>query len=95
MIEEYIKKSDLMEEVVPEVFSDYTEEDVIHADVINTLPVYSFPDIENIKAEIKSLIDWHDCPIEIDGGNDSSYCDAVNLCLEIIDKYIAERSNNG
>lgn len=39
--EEYIKKSDLMAKVVTETLSDYTEDDVIYADVINSLPTYS------------------------------------------------------
>ena len=40
---EYIKKSDLMAKVVTETLSDYTEDDVVYADVINSLPTYSFP----------------------------------------------------
>ena len=43
---EYIKKSDLMDKVVTETLSDYTEDDVIYVDVINQLPTYSFPDRE-------------------------------------------------
>jgi hypothetical protein len=45
--------------------------------------------IEDIKAEISNLIDWHDCPIEYDGGCDAWYRAAINQALEIIDKHIS------
>jgi hypothetical protein len=46
--------------------------------------------VEDIKAEISNLIDWHDCPIEYDGGCDTWYRTAINQALEIIDKHIGE-----
>lgn len=46
--------------------------------------------IEDIKAEIKELIDWHDCPMELDNGNDAWYCEACNMAISIIDKHIKE-----
>lgn len=46
--------------------------------------------IEDIKAELSNLIDWHDCPIEYDGGCDAWYRAAINQALEIIDKHIGE-----
>lgn len=46
--------------------------------------------IEDIKAELSNLIDWHDCPIEYDGGCDAWYRTAINQALEIIDKHIGE-----
>jgi len=48
--------------------------------------------LDKIRAEIVELIDWHDCPIELDGGNDLWFCEACNRAIEIIDKYKAERS---
>lgn len=50
------------------------------------------PVLDKIRAEIVELIDWHDCPIEIDGGNDLWFCEACNRAIEIIDKYKAEGS---
>ena len=46
--------------------------------------------LNKIRAEIEALIDWHDCPIEYDNGNDAWYCEACNQALNIIDKYRAE-----
>ena len=46
--------------------------------------------LEGIKAEIKELIDWHDCPMELDNGNDAWYCEACNMAISIIDKHIKE-----
>ena len=43
--------------------------------------------IEDIKTEIENLIEWHDCPIELDNGNDYWYCQACVKVLEIIDKH--------
>ena len=45
--------------------------------------------IDKIRAEIKALIEWHDCPIEYDNGNDAWYCEACNQAIKIIDKYKA------
>lgn len=45
---------------------------------------------DKVKAEIETLIEWHDCPIEYDNGNDAWYCEACNQALKIIDKYKAE-----
>ena len=61
---------------------------LIHKAVANGTP------LDDVKAEMESLIDWHDCPIELDNGNDSWYCQAVNQCLEIIDKHISGKENN-
>ena len=47
--------------------------------------------IEDIKSEIRELIDWHDCPIELDNGNDAWYCEACNRALEIIDRHIGDK----
>lgn len=41
---EYIKKSELLQHVTTEVLSDYQECDVIHAEEIDKLTTYSFPD---------------------------------------------------
>ena len=46
--------------------------------------------LDKIKAEIEALIEWHDCPIEYDNGNDAWYCEACNRAIKIIDKYKAE-----
>jgi hypothetical protein len=46
--------------------------------------------LDKIRAEIEALIDWHDCPIEYDNGNDVWYCEACNQAIKIIDKYKAE-----
>ena len=46
--------------------------------------------IDKIRAEIEALIEWHDCPIEYDNGNDAWYCEACNQAIKIIDKYKAE-----
>lgn len=43
-----------------------------------------------IRAEIKTMIDYHDCPIEIDYGNDYCYRQALITVLQIIDKYMTE-----
>lgn len=48
------------------------------------------PILDKIKAEIEALIDWHDCPIEYDNGNDVWYCEACNQSIKIIDKYRGE-----
>jgi hypothetical protein len=47
------------------------------------------PILDKIRAEIEALIDWHDCPIEYDNGNDAWYCEACNQVIKIIDKYKA------
>ena len=49
--------------------------------------------VKDIKAEIASLIEWHDCPIELDNGNDAWYCEACNKALQIIDKHIKGVNN--
>lgn len=46
--------------------------------------------IDKIRAEIEALIEWHDCPIEYDNGNDAWYREACNQALKIIDKYRTE-----
>ena len=48
------------------------------------------PILDKIRAEIEALIEWHDCPIEYDNGNDAWYCEACNRAIKIIDKYKAE-----
>ena len=48
------------------------------------------PILDKIRAEIEALIEWHDCPIEYDNGNDAWYREACNQALKIIDKYKAE-----
>lgn len=42
-----------------------------------------------IKGEIEELIDWHDCPIEYDNGNDAWYREACNMAISIIDSHIS------
>ena len=42
-----------------------------------------------IKREIEKLIDWHDCPIEYDNGNDAWYREACNTAISIIDSHIS------
>ena len=44
---EYIKKSELLQHVVVEELSDFKDRDVIHAEVIDELTTYSFPNSEN------------------------------------------------
>lgn len=46
--------------------------------------------LDKIRTEIEELIEWHDCPVELDGGNDLYYCEACKLAIEIIDKYKIE-----
>ena len=46
--------------------------------------------LDKIRSEIEALIEWHDCPIEYDNGNDAWYCEACNQAIKIIDKYKAE-----
>ena len=46
--------------------------------------------LDKIRAEIEQLIEWHDCPVEYDNGNDYWYCQALNTVLQIIDKYRKE-----
>ena len=46
--------------------------------------------LDKITDEISALIDWHDCPIEYDNGNDAWYCEACNQAIKIIDKYRGE-----
>lgn len=48
------------------------------------------PILDKIRAEIEALIEWHDCPIEYDNGNDAWYCEACNQAIKIIDKYKTE-----
>lgn len=48
------------------------------------------PVLDKIREEIEALIEWHDCPIEYDNGNDAWYCEACNQAIKIIDKYKAE-----
>ena len=48
------------------------------------------PILDKIRAEIETLIEWHDCPIEYDNGNDAWYCEACNQAIKIIDKYRGE-----
>ena len=43
--------------------------------------------LDKITDEISALIDWHDCPIEYDNGNDAWYCEACNQAIKIVDKY--------
>ena len=45
--------------------------------------------LEDIKGEIEELIDWHDCPIEYDNGNDAWYREACNRAISIIDSHIS------
>ena len=47
--------------------------------------------LDKITDEISALIDWHDCPIEYDNGNDAWYCEACNQAIKIVDKYKARR----
>ena len=74
---EYIKKSELLQHVTTEVLSDYKECDVIHAEVIDELPTYSFPDLSENKGakienttvdELKNILNWGHC-----------YCDSEGL----------------
>ena len=51
------------------------------------------PILDEIRAEIEALIEWHDCPIEYDNGNDAWYCEACNQALKIIDKYKIENED--
>lgn len=48
------------------------------------------PVLDKIREEIEALIEWHDCPIEYDNGNDAWYCEACNQAIKIIDKYKTE-----
>lgn len=51
--------------------------------------------LDKIRAEIETLIEWHDCPIEYDNGNDAWYREACNQAIKIIDKYKAESEDKG
>lgn len=51
--------------------------------------------LDKITDEISALIDWHDCPIEYDNGNDAWYCEACNQAIKIVDKYKARREETG
>lgn len=51
--------------------------------------------LDKITDEISELIDWHDCPIEYDNGNDAWYCEACNQAIKIVDKYKARREETG
>lgn len=48
---EYIKKSELLQHVTTEELSDYKDCDVIHAEEIDKLTTYSFPDSAENKGE--------------------------------------------
>lgn len=48
--------------------------------------------LDKIRAEIEELIEWHDCPIEYDNGNDAWYREACNQAIKIIDKYYKSES---
>lgn len=43
--------------------------------------------LDKIVAEISELIESHDVPIEIDGGDDAWFCEGCNRAIDIIDKY--------
>lgn len=47
--------------------------------------------LDKITDEISELIDWHDCPIEYDNGNDAWYCEACSQAVKIVDKYKERR----
>lgn len=47
--------------------------------------------LHKIEKELEELKDFHNCPIEYDGGNDFRFCQTVNRCLIIIDKYIINK----
>ena len=51
---EYIKKSELLQHVMTEELSDYQDCDVIHAEEIDELATYSFPD----SAKTEEWITW-------------------------------------
>ena len=46
--------------------------------------------LDKIVAEINDLIESHDVPIEIDGGDDAWFCEGCNRAIDIIDKYRVE-----
>lgn len=63
---EYIKKSELLQHVTTEELSDFKDCDVIHAEEIDELPTYSFPNSAENKGEWKM-------PIQDDGMSDPIY----------------------
>lgn len=50
--------------------------------------------LDEIKAEIDLLIDYHDCHFEIDGGKDFYYCVGCNHAIDIINKYRYKESED-
>ena len=57
---EYIKKSELLQHVTTEELSDYKDCDVIHAEEIDELTTYSFPDSAENKGKWEKI--WRtDC----------------------------------
>ena len=81
------------------VLDDFCGHDRTAAITLDTLAdlVYDIPSVkpqepilDKIRAEIEELIEWHDCPIEYDNGNDAWYCEACNQAIKIIDKYRGE-----
>ncbi len=62
---------------------------IIGAPEVKAIPLEM---LEQIRAEMQELIDWHDCPIEYDNGNDYWYCQAVTQCIGKLDKVIKEVS---
>ena len=51
--------------------------------------------LDKIVAEINDLIESHDVPIEIDGGDDAWFCEGCNRAIEIIDKYRELQESEG
>ena len=45
---------------------------------------------QKVKEELWELVEWHDCPIEYDGGNDAWYRTAIEMAVVIIDKALGE-----
>ena len=85
---EYIKKADLLQMVVTEEFSDFSDDDVVYADRIDDLPTYSIPDsadIEKIRAEIEQKINEN---ISMVDGTPNEYAYCYSDALDIIDKHI-------
>ena len=55
-----------------------------------TTAIRSLEAWQKVKEELWELIEWHDCPIEYDGGNDTWYRAAIGMALVIIDKALGE-----
>lgn len=59
-------------------------------EMISTHLIFNAPTVDvldKISTEIGELIEWHDCPIELDNGCDACYREACNTAIQIIDKY--------